>query len=83
MIPGYKHVETFGPDEDYESEEDVEYVTLDLGTIEPTLVPSSSTYRLVVSHILAQFYAETDMRRMRDSRAWTRPRHTSSSPERS
>ncbi|KAI0822201.1 hypothetical protein BC628DRAFT_706257 [Trametes gibbosa] len=47
MIPGYKQVEGFGPDEDYESGEEIEYVTLDLGTIEPTLVPSSSTYRLI------------------------------------
>ncbi|KAJ8473946.1 hypothetical protein ONZ51_g7529 [Trametes cubensis] len=47
MIPGYKHVDSFGPDEDYETDEEIEYVTLDLGTIEPTLVPSSSTYRLI------------------------------------
>ncbi|KAI0667383.1 hypothetical protein C8Q78DRAFT_376438 [Trametes maxima] len=47
LFPGYKHVEAFGPDEEYESEEEVEYVTLDLGTIEPTLVPSSSSYRLI------------------------------------
>ncbi len=31
-----------------EDEEEVEYVTLDLGNIEPTLVPSSHTYRLIV-----------------------------------
>ena len=54
LFPGYKQVEAFGPDEDYESnngevEEEVEYVTLDLGTVEPTLVPSSSSYRLIVS----------------------------------
>ncbi|KAI0641806.1 hypothetical protein C8Q79DRAFT_989477 [Trametes meyenii] len=47
LFLGYKHVEAFGPDEEYESEEEVEYVTLDLGTIEPTLVPSSSSYRLI------------------------------------
>ena len=52
MIPGYKHVDSFGPDEDYETDEEIEYVTLDLGTIEPTLVPSSSTYRLIVSTLL-------------------------------
>ena len=54
LFPGYTQVEAFGPDEDYESnngevEEEVEYVTLDLGTVEPTLVPSSSSYRLIVS----------------------------------
>jgi len=47
LFPGYKQVEEFGIDEDYE--EEVTYVTLDLGSIEPTLVPSSSTYRLIVS----------------------------------
>ncbi|KAL1942311.1 hypothetical protein VTO73DRAFT_6375 [Trametes versicolor] len=47
VFPGYKQVETFGPEDEYESGEEVEYVTLDLGTIEPTLVPSSSTYRLI------------------------------------
>jgi len=35
-------------DKDLEYEEEVEYVVLDLGHIEPTLVPSSSTYRLIV-----------------------------------
>ena len=51
LFPGYKHVESFGPDSEYEDgeEEEVEYVTLDLGTVEPTLVPSSSSYRLIVS----------------------------------
>jgi len=46
---GYRQVESFGNEEEYLSEEDVFYVTLDLGTVEPTLLPSSSTYRLVVS----------------------------------
>ena len=54
LFPGYKHVEAFGADDEYESkdgvvEEEVEYVTLDLGSVEPTLVPSSSSYRLIVS----------------------------------
>lgn len=52
LLPGYKHVESFGPDSEYE-EEEVEYVTLDLGTVEPTLVPSSSSYRLIVSATLS------------------------------
>ncbi|KAG8215771.1 hypothetical protein J3R82DRAFT_7672 [Butyriboletus roseoflavus] len=48
LVPGYKQVEAFGPDEDYlEEEEEVSYVTLDLGVVEPTLLPSSSTYRLI------------------------------------
>jgi hypothetical protein len=52
LCPGYKQVDAFNPNDDYYSddeEEDVSYVTLDLGNIEPTLVPSSSTYRLIVS----------------------------------
>ncbi|CDO68547.1 hypothetical protein BN946_scf184998.g44 [Trametes cinnabarina] len=47
LFPGYRHVDAFGPDEEYESGEEVEYVTLDLGTIEPTLVPSSSSFRII------------------------------------
>ncbi|KAJ7485249.1 hypothetical protein B0H11DRAFT_2018661 [Mycena galericulata] len=46
LCPGYRHVEAFGPDEEYE-EEEVTYVTLDLGDVEPTLIPSSSNYRLI------------------------------------
>ncbi|KAG6826361.1 hypothetical protein H0H92_016153 [Tricholoma furcatifolium] len=46
LFPGYKQVDSFGPDDDYD-EEEVCYVTLDLGSVEPTLVPSSSTYRLI------------------------------------
>ncbi|KAL4065538.1 hypothetical protein V8B97DRAFT_2010353 [Scleroderma yunnanense] len=47
LVPGYRQVEEFGPDEEYEEEEEVYYVTLDLGSVEPTLLPSSSTYRLI------------------------------------
>jgi hypothetical protein len=51
LCPGYKQVELFGPDEEYEGEEEVSYVTLDLGaSIEPTLVASSSNYRLIVRY---------------------------------
>ena len=54
LFPGYKQVESFDNDDEHECEdgevvEEVEYVTLDLGTVEPTLVPSSSSYRLIVS----------------------------------
>ena len=49
LCPGFKQVEAFGPDEDYEDEdEEVSYVVLDLGAIEPTLVPGSTSYRLIV-----------------------------------
>ena len=47
---GHRQVDSFGPDEEYLSEEEeIFYATLDLGTVEPTLLSSSSTYRLVVS----------------------------------
>ena len=49
LCPGYKQVEAFGPEEEYEDEEEVSYVVLDLGNVEPTLVPTSSTYKLIVS----------------------------------
>ena len=54
LCPGYKQVDVFNSSDDYYSddeEEDVTYVTLDLGSIEPTLIPSSSSYRLIVSVI--------------------------------
>ena len=51
LCPGFRHVEEFDPNEEYESGEEVSYVTFDLGNIEPTLVPSSSTYRLIVSEL--------------------------------
>ncbi|KAJ4490495.1 hypothetical protein J3R30DRAFT_91929 [Lentinula aciculospora] len=47
LCPGYRHVEEFVPDEEYEDEVEECYVTLDLGAAEPTLIPSSSTYRLI------------------------------------
>ena len=49
VCPGYTQVDEFLPDEEYEGEEEVFYVTMDMGNIEPTLVPSSSSYRLIVS----------------------------------
>ena len=50
MIPGYKQVEGFGADEEYEKEEEVEYVTLDLGKdVSKELLQDATEYRLVVS----------------------------------
>ena len=55
VAPGFCQVDAFDPDDNYECDEngdvieEVSYVTLDLGAVEPTLVPSSSTYRLIVS----------------------------------
>jgi hypothetical protein len=54
LAPGFHQVNAFGFDGLYERDEhdeiieEVSYVTLDLGTVEPTLVPSTSTYRLIV-----------------------------------
>ncbi|KAG6843872.1 hypothetical protein H0H87_012143 [Tephrocybe sp. NHM501043] len=47
LCPGYTQVPSFGPPSAYEDDEEVTYVTLDLGSIEPTLVPSSASYRLI------------------------------------
>lgn len=60
LFPGYKLVSAFSTDEHaYESEEEVSYVTLDLGPVEPMLVPSTSEYRLIVSftvHAASEFF---------------------------
>ncbi|KAH9979810.1 hypothetical protein BJV74DRAFT_779761 [Russula compacta] len=53
LAPGFRQVDAFDSDEYYEHDEqgnvieEISYVTLDLGAVEPTLVPSSSTYRLI------------------------------------
>ncbi|KAG6913420.1 hypothetical protein DXG01_006956, partial [Tephrocybe rancida] len=49
LYAGYKHVSSFGDASEYVSdeEEEVLYVTLDLGSTEPSLVPSSFTYQLI------------------------------------
>ena len=53
LAPGSRQVDAFGPDECYERDEngeaieEISYITLDLGPAEP-IVPSSSTYRLIV-----------------------------------
>ncbi|EAU82972.1 hypothetical protein CC1G_09234 [Coprinopsis cinerea okayama7 len=48
LVPGYIQVEDFGDSDEYEDEEEISYVTLDLGTVEPTLVPSASSYYLIL-----------------------------------
>ncbi|KAK2464597.1 hypothetical protein APHAL10511_003386 [Amanita phalloides] len=47
LCPGYRHVEEFGLDEEYESSEEVSYATFDLGNIQPSLIPNSSSFRLI------------------------------------
>jgi general transcription factor 3C polypeptide 6 len=48
LFPGYVNVECFEPNEEYEEYEETTYVMLDIGAVDPTLLPSSSTYRLIV-----------------------------------
>ncbi|KAK0234871.1 hypothetical protein EDD85DRAFT_845776 [Armillaria nabsnona] len=43
FCPGYHQVTQFGPDDDYEEEEEIFYVTLELGNVEP----SCDSYYLV------------------------------------
>ncbi|KAF8878150.1 hypothetical protein CPB85DRAFT_1234868 [Mucidula mucida] len=47
LCPGYTQVETFGPDDEYDEEEEVVYVTLDLVDVDASLIPSSKAYRLM------------------------------------
>lgn len=49
LFAGYKHVESFGPDEDYEEEVEESFLTLDLIDVDPALISNSETYRLIVS----------------------------------
>ncbi|KAG7085852.1 hypothetical protein E1B28_003388 [Marasmius oreades] len=46
LCPGYKHVQEFGPDDEYE-EGEVEYVTVALEGAEPSLISSSEHMRLI------------------------------------
>ncbi|KAJ7208023.1 hypothetical protein GGX14DRAFT_634882 [Mycena pura] len=46
LCPGYKQVQAFGPDDEYD-EEETTYVTLDLGSADSMLISSSSQYRLI------------------------------------
>ncbi|KAK0234806.1 hypothetical protein EDD85DRAFT_955678 [Armillaria nabsnona] len=47
LCPGYHQVNQFGPDDDYEEGEEIFYVTLELGNVEPSLIPSCDSYHLV------------------------------------
>jgi hypothetical protein len=63
LAPGLRHVDAFDSDDIYERDkdgeiiEDISYVTLDLGPVEPSLVPSSSSYRLIVRRDSPTFIA--------------------------
>ncbi|PBK83388.1 hypothetical protein ARMGADRAFT_675996 [Armillaria gallica] len=48
LCPGYYQVTQFGPNDDYEEEEEeIFYVTLELRNVEPSLIPSCDSYHLV------------------------------------
>ncbi|KAF7291468.1 TFIIIC-sub6 domain-containing protein [Mycena kentingensis (nom. inval.)] len=48
LVPHYTHVDSFSADDDYDDEEEVFYVTLDLGgAVDSALIPSSQSYRLI------------------------------------
>ncbi|PBK83385.1 hypothetical protein ARMGADRAFT_1089507 [Armillaria gallica] len=47
LYPGYHQVNAFRPDNDYEEEEEIFYVTLELGNVEPALIPNCDSYHLV------------------------------------
>ena len=56
LCPGYRQVDSFGAEDEYENDEEVSYVTLDLGAaVEPILVASSSNYRLIVCRHIQAF----------------------------
>ncbi|KAK0477674.1 hypothetical protein IW261DRAFT_1485838, partial [Armillaria novae-zelandiae] len=47
LCPGYHPVTQFGPDDDYEEEEEIFYITLELSNVEPSLIPRCNSYHLV------------------------------------
>ncbi|KAF7290542.1 TFIIIC-sub6 domain-containing protein [Mycena indigotica] len=48
LLEGYKNVDAFLADEEYEEDEEIVYVTLDLGSgVDSALIPSSKNYRLI------------------------------------
>ncbi|PVF97037.1 hypothetical protein CPB86DRAFT_664875, partial [Serendipita vermifera] len=46
-LEGYEQVDLFEEDEDEEYEEEVVYVTMDLGQLDPNLLPNATSYRLI------------------------------------
>lgn len=79
LAPGFCHVDAFDTDDNYERDEqgevieEISYVTLDLGAVEPTLVPSSSTYRLMVSPSIPWSLDLSAI--LKPCRAWIRQPH--------
>ena len=52
LFPGYKHVQSFSTGDDdgeYEYETEECYLTLDLLDVDPALLSSATSYRLIVS----------------------------------
>ncbi|KAK0489861.1 hypothetical protein EDD18DRAFT_1052487, partial [Armillaria luteobubalina] len=46
LCPSYHQVTQFAPDDDYKEEEEITYITLELGNVEPSLIPSCGSYHL-------------------------------------
>ncbi|KAK0502452.1 hypothetical protein EDD18DRAFT_1100889 [Armillaria luteobubalina] len=47
LCPGYHQVTQFGPDGGYEEEEEITYIALELGNVEPSFIPNCDSYHLV------------------------------------
>ena len=61
IFEGCIQVDSFGPDDEYEDgTEEEHYVTLDLGAVDPTMVPNSAEYRLIVSNLLEDILCVVD-----------------------
>ena len=55
LFPGYKHVQSFSTGDDdgeYEYETEECYLTLDLLDVDPALLSSATSYRLIVSIVV-------------------------------
>ena len=55
LFPGYKHVQSFSTGDDggeYEYETEECYLTLDLLDVDPALLSSATSYRLIVSIVI-------------------------------
>lgn len=77
LIPGFQHVENFGPDDEYEEVEETCYVTFDISQAEPSLLANTTDFRLIVSRIGSFCVFKADD--MTIYRAWIRLIHTCNS----
>jgi general transcription factor 3C polypeptide 6 len=52
VAPGFRYVEQFEGDEEMYEEEEVSYVTLDMGQIDPNVLATCSSYRVAVGAVI-------------------------------